>query len=49
MAIILLNLLFLAAPLVLVLIPLIIDLANGTDPESDIIVRRPNSTEDASL
>lgn len=43
------NLTPLAAPIILVLIPLIVDLANGTDPESDVVIHRSNSSEDISL
>ena len=38
----------LAVPIVLVLIPLIVDLATGNDAARDIVVRRGNTTEDIS-
>ena len=37
-----------AIPIVLVLIPLIIDLATGSDAADDIIMHRANKTEDIS-
>ena len=36
-------------PVVFVVIPLIVDLANGNDPSNDIIIHRPNNTDDVSL
>ena len=44
-----LSLLFTVAPLVLVAIPLIADLANGPDQMSDIMILRTNSTDQISL
>ena len=42
--------LFLAAvPILFVIIPLIVDLATGNSAADDIIVHRPNGTEDISL
>ena len=35
-----------AVPIILVVIPLIVDLATGDDIASDIIVKRANTTED---
>ena len=40
---------FAAVPLVLVLIPVIVDLATGRDPANDIVVQRANSMEDIPL
>ena len=48
----LLHVLFLcvAVPVVLVLVPLIVDLATGSDPVDDIVVQRANvTTEGISL
>ena len=48
----LLHVLFLcvAVPVVLVLVPLIVDLATGSDPVNDIVVQRANvTTEGISL
>ena len=43
------HLLLSAVPVLFVLIPLIVDLATGNNAVDDIIVRRPNNTEDISL
>ena len=40
---------FAVAPLVLVVLPLIIDLATGFDQPSDIMIRRAEFTEQISL
>ena len=42
-------LVFAAAPVVPVVIPLIVDMANGHDPDKDIVVKRANTTDETSL
>lgn len=43
------HLLFAALPIVLVVIPLVVDMANGHDPDKDIVVKRANTTDETSL
>lgn len=43
------HLLFAAVPIVLVVIPLVVDMANGHDPDKDIVVKRANTTDETSL
>ena len=41
---------FIAVPIAFVFIPLIADLATGTDPTNDVVIHRANATtEDISL